>query len=110
MEHLPVDSTTLEDLKTNENRGVTTSDFYVYVKVPVKFISNPVENQGISILSANTKELQDTLLTCTKAFVKKTYSKNLIICFVVSSKYLSIFHRNLRKLESAFLIKGERYE
>lgn len=110
MANIPVENATVEDLKHNEKVGITTSDFYVYVKVPGTYVHKPSENQGLATTSVNNEILRSLILTCSKAYVHKLYKKTLVLCFVVSNKYLSIFHRKLRNLESAVLIKGEQHE
>lgn len=110
METLPVKDVQLEDLKLHRKKQITTFDFYIYIKVPASDVQDPVRGQGLSTTSVNSPRLKDAILSCTRLEVVRVLKKVVILKFTVSEKYLNIFHTNLRKMESAVLIKGETYE
>lgn len=99
----------LEDLKARKEKGILTDRYVIDLRVPVTYISNPVEGQGISYLSV-AKVLQELILSAQYTRVKRLNKKTAVLELTVAEPYLRILHRELSKVESAVLIKGENNE
>lgn len=99
----------IEDLKTRKEQGIATTRYIIELRVPSSYISRPVEGQGISYLSV-TSALKELVFSAQYTTVKRINKKTVILELTVAEPYLRIFHKELSKVESAVLIKGEKNE
>lgn len=99
----------IEDLKTRKELGILTNRYIVTIRVPRGYVINPAQGEGISYLSV-IPALKGMLLTCQHTSVKKVNKKSVVLELTVAEPYLRLLHRELSKVESAVLIKGEDNE
>jgi hypothetical protein len=89
---------TLEQLKTNELRGISTNRYQMYLYVPPDWIGNPVEGIGISANFINHELLKSIIFYCSSNTVEKVNKTNVLIRIETSEHYLGFIFDIIKQL------------
>lgn len=79
---------TLEQLKLNESKGISTNQYTVRMYVPIDWISNPTEGIGISANFVNNEILRSIVFYCASNTIEKVNKTNVLLRLETSEHYL----------------------
>lgn len=95
---IPANETTLEQLKQNESRGITTNRYQFHMYVPHDWIGNPVEGIGISANFVNHELLKSIIFYCASNTIEKVNKTNVLLRLETSEHYLNFIFGIMQQL------------
>lgn len=89
---------TLNHLKINETRGISTNIYQIYLYVPPDWLGNPVEGIGIAANFINHELLKSIIFYCSSNTVEKVNKTNVLFRLETSENYLNFILDILQRL------------
>lgn len=83
---------TIENLTKRKIQGIANNRYEIQVYVPLGWVSNPVENIGVSSIHLLENNLKNLSLYSNSTLIKKINKTNIILAFEVSEPYLKRFY------------------
>jgi hypothetical protein len=80
---------TIENLKINERKGISSNLYEIYLQVPPDWVGNPVEGIGISASFINHELLKSMLFYCASNTIEKVNKTSALIRLETSEHYLN---------------------
>jgi len=79
----------LEQLKTNETKGISSNIYQIYLYVPPDWIGNPIEGIGISASYINHELLKSIIFYCASNTIEKVNKTTVLLRLETSEHYLN---------------------
>jgi len=85
---IPANTATIEQLKLNESRGISTNQYTLHLYVPIDWIGNPSEGIGISANFINHEALRSLIFYCSSNTLERVNKTNVLLRVDTSEHYL----------------------
>lgn len=94
----PLKEASIEDFKVNEERGISTPRYTIYLYTPKSWINNPTEGIGISANFINQETLKQMVFQSVGTSIEKVNKTNMLLRLEVAGSYLNTFYRLAKQL------------
>jgi len=97
----------LGDFKLHPVKGIATTSYNIYIRMPRRYVINPQPNYGIHAHAFTSTPIQQAALFAHRINIEKVNKTSVVINFTVAEPYLRKFQNNLMKAEHIKLIKEQ---